>query len=130
MPSKPKPKPLPAPLEAFLGILEQQAKEGADLDRVGALRQVLKDYDVLIDLDAELRENETFAERFGAIWRMVTLGMEDAQVNLVRKGKASAAPFLRNQGAITGPGATRGGNGRLVLERSHQAKVEQHRKGW
>lgn len=130
MPSKPKPKALPAHLEEFLALLEEQALAGAPLDRVGALQAVEAKHKRLIDIEAELAEHEAAAERFQRIWKRVTMGLEDAAINSAKGGKGSATTILRGMGALKAPTGelSRGGNGRLQLERSHAARVNECRK--
>jgi len=58
------------------------------------------------------------------------MGLEDAAVNKALKGRGSASAALKEVRAIQGGGNGRGGNGRLVLEKHHEARVAGFRRGW
>lgn len=122
MPAKKK-AALPAYLEDFLAGLEAQALAGEELDRVSLLREVRVKHQIVFDPDAELKEHPDALDRYNRVMAEVYMGMEDAEINRVLKGKASAGPFLRMKGAVTNPGFG-SGNGRLQLPREHRGKAD------
>ena len=114
---------LSEPLRDFLTILEGQKDEP---DRVAALDAVAAKHGVEIDLEAELEDNDLFADRYARYEKRLTMRMQDKMNREALAGRKSAAIPLRGRGAF---GST-GGNGRLQLESRHAAAVEKRRTGW
>lgn len=133
--AKKKPAALPAHLEDFMAALEGQFSailEGKmKPDRLAALQEVEQQHGISIDLEEELAEHPDFADRYRKWWGNLQIGLEDSAVGSALGGKGSATTILRGMGALKGSGDRSGGgtgNGRLVLERHHGARVNDYRK--
>jgi hypothetical protein len=125
MPRARKTKPLPDYLEELMAILEAQTEP----DRQGAIQEVEGRHEGLqIDLAGELDEHEDFAVRYQRWWTKITLGLQDAQVKRALAGRGSASSALKEIRALGGTVGSPGGNGRLVLEKHHAARVAAHRR--
>lgn len=118
--------PLPDYLEELMAILEAQDEP----DRVGAIREVEGRREGLkIDLLAELDEHPEAAVRYGKLLQRVEMGLADAAVGRALKGKGSASNALKELRNLRGAnGSPTGGNGRLMLERHHGARVAGFRR--